>query len=1272
MPIASPLGPISLEHLCLFLTADGGRPVQRMPVYAEIGLAAPVRERPIALAFDELHFSTLSDIDADAADDHGARDRIRDAMWRALGATLDDETIDSLLRPPGSELRELLTDVMERLRKAAAGASLATLDLTPGDRRVEREMRTAAERRDLVLLPPVDRAMTWSYPLGSLASDHVGYVSFDLSRLPASVRDALREAARARLDGEEELGVGLLVYPYGLDRLRFDAFAQGRIMPGAVVARADIVRPIGLLLPEAPDGAPSMQNPSLLDWRLSGASFVANPTAFLGADGCEQIFPAQLAVQEYSFYQVVGLHDVTLPNVPANVADSLRAGFVQEYRTTWHSLGHSLGRILYSLPLAPGESVNLAVIDWRRQDQSQREEATTVAEQLIHRQTRDRTVTETVTAALDEWQRGGSVMGGIGGSMGGAGWGASAALGGGYSTSSGSRDIAAQTVQKLSDNIAQASSSFRELNSTVVIETAQTEHETIETRTVANYNHSHSLTVLYYEVLRHFRVVTELVRRRPVVLVRSRTDWFTASDAALVSQNIREHRPVLQAALLDPRHAAGLDAVESRARREARAGPPPPPPQPPPVPPVPLGEAARAFRYFCFEVKTGGFHSQMDEPDERVDVLCTLVLADGSQVELVSIEGNSVLTTFGSFRFPDSVNSFTAVPKGGTLVLWDTISSLRLAVAVFPTNGETAKVSFASIKIVGIDGSGPPGVVLLDQQYNGGHLIIKQADAEKVRQPLIPMLRPPFFAPVGRSAEDLEDEVRSKELLAHLIYNAAVYNRAILLGRNAAQRASELDAIKLNGGATVLERVENRPLELIGAFVAYPLTDEAWSAAIVDSLAPAEEITAPLAERLITFPTRGVFAEGKLGHCNLSEEIDNTRFWDWQKSPIPHMAPAIKDIGAVTPAVQAPAGLTPSAFPAAMVNIVPPPAAPDPVGLAAALKVLGTADIFRDMSTAKQVSDLLQALVKASAPAGAGGAGGGSGGGAPAGGGSGGGAGAGSGAGGTPGTTRPVALAAPRSVAELNDLATGIQASMPPAEARPLVRELYTNAVHDAGAVPAGPDARDTSYVLIFGLSTTGTSQVGNFPLGINPGGQFNNAVDIAAKNTRVAFEVGEAHKAPHTEFRWRQTASQKSFEFVAGGWKQVFHSQGSLADDPDPSLQKVDAVRGWLRMFDSPGWPSSPLVGPATPTLDLGGNVKSSAAATEVVVKMFLQTWVEGRIAAGPWERVSKEVLEWCSVQWLKRTGPAASWATTPGTVLVSGGQALREFAKAPDDVDI
>ena len=173
-----------------------------------------------------------------------------------------------------------------------------------------------------------------------------------------------------------------------------------------------------------------------------------------------------------------------------------------------------------------------------------------------------------------------------------------------------------------------------------------------------------------------------------------------------------------------------------------------------------------------------------------------------------------------------------------------------------------------------------------------------------------------------------------------------------------------------------------------------------------------------------------------------------------------------------------------------------------------------------------------------------------------------------------------------------------------------------------------GPGApRQGRYFLIHGLTTTGTSQLLNTPLGVNPAGHFNNAVDISAKNLLSSQQTDEPRQAKHSKFRWRQTVSQKGFQKVGGNWTQVFHTVGfRYVMIPIPQLQVYDDVRGWFRMFDSPGWPS-PLVGPATRAVPLGGGVKSDAQATEVVVKMFLQTWVEGLSANGAWESVSTEV---------------------------------------------
>jgi hypothetical protein len=235
-----------------------------------------------------------------------------------------------------------------------------------------------------------------------------------------------------------------------------------------------------------------------------------------------------------------------------------------------------------------------------------------------------------------------------------------------------------------------------------------------------------------------------------------------------------------------------------------------------------------------------------------------------------------------------------------------------------------------------------------------------------------------------------------------------------------------------------------------------------------------------------------------------------------------------------------------------------------------------------------------------------------------------------------------------------------------PEAAQKIFTDAATTAYGVDGVIPtAGGGADDSRYFVIFGLKTSGTSQFFNAPLGLNPLGQFNNAVEISAKNT-----LAPDSKPRHSKFRWRQTVSQTGFEKTGAAWQQIFHSVGSSSDDPQPELQAYDPLRGWIRMYDAPGWPSPP-VNASTRLLDLGGGKTSSAQATEVVVKMALIAWVEGLNAAGAWERVS-DALDWCSVQWLKRATPTSNWTTTPGTKLLSGAEATREFSKAPDDVEI
>lgn len=956
-----------LSHLSLFVTdRASGIPIARMPFYAEIGMPPPAAAPPaIDHRSDDALLRGLREVDPEAFADGDARTRLIDALAAALSRMFGGDVRDRLAQDPDFAT-ELGSRVWRQVRDAGGGGSLRDTDTDDLAAALEAAIRAEAAERALPLAPAeADPDAVWSYPLGILATDHVGYLSFDLARLPGDVSAAVARAAALRQrDPAAPRATAIWLYPLLRDRERLDALAQGRIARDAVVVKLaldepdlpPVVRNLGIL---------AMQRPDLTDWRLSPASFATNPGTLVGDDGCESLLPANVALQEYFLYQVVRLNDVQ-PAVPGNLASIVRPGVVHEYRVAWYPLGHSLGEIRYSMALAPGESVNLAVIDWTRRDDAQRAEHTTLDEQIVHDEHRDRTITETVDAAVRELQHGSSFMGGIAESVGASGAagvvgiaaGIAGSLGGSTASSDGSRALSASTTQRLSDHITQASAAKRELQSTVVVHAAQAEKESIETRTVVNYNHSHALTILYYEVLRHFRVVTELRRRRPAVLVRMQTDWLADAN---IDRAVVDNRATLKAALLDAGLADHIDALARIAHRRklglAAALPPAPALPPPPAPSGPPTPRHREFVYFTFHMTTGDMFS--DKDGQWVDVRATLIK---NQTPVAALAGrdpggpgfDDKLNQPGSFR-AKHVNTFVAaLAPGRSSVMWGELDAIDID--VYPQGGGGSDISFARITIIGRDTFGQDEV-LVDNDYALGHVFVT-GRAHLV----LPLKAPPLPpAPAGRPADEVADDARRAELVEHLQQHRAHYMRALALSQNAADRAQQLDAISLGNGTTVLDLVENRPLEVIGDYVAYPSSSPAWDAVIEGSPRRAG-LADPLPdERLVTLPTRGVFAEAKLGHCNASELIDNTRFWDWQQSPVPHLAPEIAAVQPVTPQPQQ-QSLQTTPFPQSLVNIVNPPAAPDPAGLAAALGVLATPNLFRDMSGQAQVADLLKKL----------------------------------------------------------------------------------------------------------------------------------------------------------------------------------------------------------------------------------------------------------------------------------------------------------------------
>lgn len=315
---------------------------------------------------------------------------------------------------------------------------------------------------------------------------------------------------------------------------------------------------------------PSVQSPDACDHEASPFSFVSQAGLKLGSDGCETLLPSTLPVQEFHFYKVIlrrepsevsgdaKIREVNLTEPIRSSDPVIKFGEVLDYRQSWHSLGHSLGEIKYSLPLAPGESTQLAVIEWSRLDTASRADDVRATEFLDHDTRRDRSIEETVDAALRENQDGWSMMGGISAAatipVPPAVVSINAAFGGSVSHTSGKRKVEADSLQNLHDRVRQTSAYVRGLKSTVIVQASQSEKNTLYTRRVANHNHCHALTIQYYEVLRHYRLSTVFAGRRRAVLIPFSLFRFTA-DIALRFQT------VLEQVLLDASLAGCFDAL---------------------------------------------------------------------------------------------------------------------------------------------------------------------------------------------------------------------------------------------------------------------------------------------------------------------------------------------------------------------------------------------------------------------------------------------------------------------------------------------------------------------------------------------------------------------------------------------------------------------------------------------------------------------------------------------------------------------------------------
>jgi hypothetical protein len=754
-------------------------------------------------------------------------------------------------------------------------------------------------------------------PLGLLTSDGAGYVSFDITKLPSRPVSFILKSPRF------DEAIKVLYGSVRPDRPCFVASA----------------RPAGR--GDAPAITSSMQNPDLTDLAISPRSFANNGATQAGS--CGAYSPGQTATRDINILRTVltpeSVTDAMWPERPAGMSVEGSAVLPADYalpmarlvvlRQRWWYVGATLGDIVYSLPLAPGETVQLATVEWNRRDRLTRTDSITSLEHLHHDLTRDRTLGETVSAALSETQNGYSLMGGTStSSSAGASLslqdiigfplniaaGASGIIGaaGSVAVSSGDRTINAESTQILNDSINQSAWAMRSLNSTVVVQADQVEGSTVQTRAVTNNNRCHALTVQYYEVLRTFRVETWWERTDAGVLIPY--DDFTFTPAVVL-----RHRLTLEAALLTPSLGSAFDALArvtiTPEVYDAATSPTPASTGPK------FAEGRHTFNVPATDsVPTG------------------LTIEQGSTVHIIATGNVKFGADIGPGYTADGAND--AADSGYPAPGLRRLSLVCRIGNAWHQGGVSTEFTASDEGTMSLQAND------YDLSNNSGTwsvtVVITRPAAATTGQAVVPV-------PVQLSRT--ADESASKLLVRHLNDNAPYYSRAIWLLMDAGERRALLEQF-LASNRGLLARLGDTPITTFGKWLIFSLV----RATVMEG----EEIDPYDYRRvqLVSLPSRGLLAEAELGSCNACEERDVTRAMDWpltQPTPITGVTPG--------PQGQTPTAPQPASLPAPIVAIQQAPSAPDPVGLAGALGLLGQPNIFRDMSGLQQVSQLLDDLV---------------------------------------------------------------------------------------------------------------------------------------------------------------------------------------------------------------------------------------------------------------------------------------------------------------------
>lgn len=655
-------------------------------------------------------------------------------------------------------------------------------------------------------------------------------------------------------------------------------------------------------------------------------------------------------------------------------AATVARGHILEYRMRWRSNGYSLGTVARTLTLAPRQAKRIQKIEFERLERTRRQEMTQLVDEVADEVSRDRTYADQVEASLSEWARGESssrtsaAAGGFGFAMPGfvAGGGGGTSRASSTSSQSGGRETRAAEEQRLRDTIRRFADSRRRLDSVVVTEVSQEETTTGTVEVVRNANFAHSLTVIYYQILRHLRLDTEFAGVRECVFVPFAVKPFTLARAY-------RWREALRKGLRDPQYSTALtylrdvwsNFADSPIPDLARAD------QPvrhlrgsmtlnlgverpqvafdafDEVPWVPLrpflGSPALSIfarlRELADAARDAWFQSEQ-APRIAAGWVDTLKLTIGG----TALPADFTLAS--RYRFNGSVRvDFTVRIPAGTSVTRRSLTDLKVEATRPLTPGSVANVTSF-------------GYTYTTDHFRRtvsvptGQDDLVSAETGAIDSLGAQLSEPPDEWEVRNERAEMVKAVQS--LLGHLNEHVEYYDKWVVWDMDRDRVFMLVDGAVVPGtnGLSVASVVERDPIAIIGNSLVFQVSAGAFLG--LDALDTPEKLRGYYADKSprsdplhVALPTDGLYAQTIMDPCVALEEHYGDL--DWVLSdPEPQLGEL--DPSLLMSRRAEPVATAPTAFPQTIISLLNAPDAPAPSGLAGALGAVQNAGAFRDMA----------------------------------------------------------------------------------------------------------------------------------------------------------------------------------------------------------------------------------------------------------------------------------------------------------------------------------